>query len=216
MLSKDEIEKYLQALSEKILKKFGPEANIRIVIAGGAAIALNYRFRESTMDIDAYSRYSTQLEDLVKEVADENGIECDWLSHNMMVTQSCSQNIVDYTKQYKLFSGVLDVHTVDTLTLICMKSVSCRPDSHDMNDIVQLLCSDPNITFTDIRKRFMALYGDWALMKVDAQMYLTKKFNAMPPDMYETMLEYIPPYQRETLTGDELYAACEEAYRGML
>lgn len=216
MLSKEEIDQYLQLLGEKVLTKYGPEANVKLVVAGGAAIALNYSFRESTMDIDTYSRYSRELEESVREVAEEVGIECDWLSHNMMVTQSCSPKIEEYAERYKLYCGVLDVHTVDALTLICMKSVSCRPDSHDMSDIVNLLDVNFDITFSDIRGRFASLYGDWSKMKADAQMYLCDRFKAMPPDMVDTMIEYLPPSVRNTLEGEALYEACQEVYRRML
>lgn len=216
MLSRDEIDKYLQLLSEKILHRFDSEAHIVIVVAGGAAIALNYTFRQSTMDIDCYSRYSAELEDLVKEVAVEQNIDYDWLSHNMMVTSSCSSKIVDYTEVWKVYSGVLEVRTVDALTLICMKCVSCRPDSHDMEDIVHLLDINSCLEFSDVRKRFMTLYGDWSLMCADAQLYLTKRFNAMPPDMVDTVKEYLPPAIRDTLTGEDLYEACQNVYRSLL
>lgn len=216
MLSKEEIDQYLQLLGEKVLSKYGPEAKVKLVVAGGAAIALNYAFRESTMDVDTYSRYASELEDSVREVAEEVGIECDWLSHNIMVTQSCSPKIENYASRYKLYCGVLDVHTVDALTLICMKSVSCRPDSHDMEDIVNLLDVNESVTFKDIRERFISLYGDWSQMKADAQMYLCNRFKAMPPDMIDTIAEYLPPSVRSTLNGEALYEACQEVYRRML
>lgn len=216
MLSKEEIDQYLQLLGEKVLSKYGPEAKVKLVVAGGAAIALNYAFRESTMDVDTYSRYASELEDSVREVAEEVGIECDWLSHNIMVTQSCSPKIENYASRYKLYCGVLDVHTVDALTLICMKSVSCRPDSHDMEDIVNLLDVNESVTFKDIRERFISLYGDWSQMKADAQMYLCNRFKAMPPDMIDTIAEYLPPSVRSTLNEEALYEACQEVYRRML
>lgn len=216
MLSKEEIDQYLQLLGEKVLSKYGPEAKVKLVVAGGAAIALNYAFRESTMDVDTYSRYASELEDSVREVAEEVGIECDWLSHNIMVTQSCSPKIENYASRYKLYCGVLDVHTVDALTLICMKSVSCRPDSHDMEDIVNLLDVNESVTFKDIRERFISLYGDWSQMKADAQMYLCNRFKAMPPDMIDTIAEYLPPSVCSTLNGEALYEACQEVYRRIL
>lgn len=108
------------------------------------------------------------------------------------------------------------MHTVDALTLICMKSVSCRPDSHDMEDIVNLLDVNESVTFKDIRERFISLYGDWSQMKADAQMYLCNRFKAMPPDMIDTIAEYLPPSVRSTLNGEALYEACQEVYRRML
>lgn len=45
MLSKDNIDVYLDKLADKILEKFGPEASIDIVVVGGTALAINYTFR---------------------------------------------------------------------------------------------------------------------------------------------------------------------------
>ena len=87
-------------MADKILEKFGLEASIEIVVVGGAAI--NYTFRESTMD---------------------------WMNHNVMVTGSFTPAIAQYAKHYKTFKGVLKVFTADALTLICMKSV-CRAFRH--------------------------------------------------------------------------------------
>lgn len=75
MLSKESIDVYLDKLADKILEKFGPEASIEIVVVGGAAI--NYTFRESTMDIDTFSRASAYLDDLVADVAKECSLPTD-------------------------------------------------------------------------------------------------------------------------------------------
>lgn len=88
MLSKDNIDVYLDKLADKILEKFGPEASIDIVVVGGAAIAINYTFRESTMDIDTFSRASAYLDELVADVAKECSLPTDWMNHNVMVTGS--------------------------------------------------------------------------------------------------------------------------------
>lgn len=117
MLSKDNIDVYLDKLADKILEKFGPEASIDIVVVGGAAIAINYTFRESTMDIDTFSRASAYL-----DVAKECSLPTDWMNHNVMVTGSFTPAIAQYAKHYKTFKGVLKVFTADALTLICMKS----------------------------------------------------------------------------------------------
>lgn len=44
MLSKDNIDVYLDKLADKILEKFGPEASIDIVVVGGAAINYGHRY----------------------------------------------------------------------------------------------------------------------------------------------------------------------------
>lgn len=97
MLSKECIDVYLDRLSSKILERFGPESAIKIVVVGGAAIALNYKFRESTMDIDTYSRYSNLLDELAVDVAKDEGLAADWLNHNVMVTPSFTCRIESLT-----------------------------------------------------------------------------------------------------------------------
>lgn len=212
MLSKGNIDEYLEMLSHKVIERFGKEARIKLVVVGGAAIAINYTFRQSTMDVDTYSRCAAHLEDLVAEVAQDVGIDDDWLNHNVMVTQSFTTRIESYSPLYKIFNDVLEVHVADGLTLVCMKSVCCRPDSHDITDIEELLKAEPQITFNDIMDRFMALYDDWGKMKADAQMYLTSRFNAMPPDMIDMVWEMLPPAIRAGYTGNK-YSVCNEMYQ---
>lgn len=215
MLSKKCIDVYLDRLSSKVLERFGPEANIKIVIVGGAAIALNYKFRESTMDIDTYSKYSNVLDELAIDVAREEGLAADWLNHNVMVTPSFTCRIEEFATSYRVFNGVLDVYTADALTLICMKSVCCRPDSHDIPDIEELLNAEPSISFEDIVNRFLTLYGDWDKMKMDAQLYLTGRFNAMPPDMVDMIWDMLPPALKGTDERSR-YEICSEYYKHFL
>lgn len=188
MLSKEKIDKYLEILGREIFINFGPSANIPMVIVGGAAIAVNYTFRESTMDIDTYMNNSAALESLVSKIAKEHNLEDDWLNSNVMVTQSFTENIGKYAEPYKTFSGVLHVKVADSLTLICMKSVCCRPDSHDLLDIASILDEDSSITYDCICERFVDLYGDWSKMSVDAQIYLQGRFQCyVTPDMFDLL-----------------------------
>ena len=188
MLSKEKIDKYLEILGREIFINFGPSANIPMVIVGGAAIAVNYTFRESTMDIDTYMNNSAALESLVSKIAKEHNLEDDWLNSSVMVTQSFTENIGKYAEPYKTFSGVLHVKVADSLTLICMKSVCCRPDSHDLLDIASILDEDSSITYDDICERFVDLYGDWSKMSVDAQIYLQGRFQCyVTPDMFDLL-----------------------------
>lgn len=213
MLSKDNIDKYLEALSSLILEKFGPEARIKIVIVGGAAIALSCHFRDSTMDIDTYSKYSTLLESLAGDVADEHGLENDWLNHNVMVTQSFTERIENYAPLYKVFKDVLIVHVADPLSILCMKAVCCRPGSHDMFDIKNILDERPEITYDDIYKRFIALYGDLSKMKPDAQMMICDRFKRIPPDVVDYIYELLPPFMQRSITSEEeKYKVCYEQY----
>ncbi len=43
----------------------------------------------------------------------------------------------------------------------------------------------------------------------------TKRYNAMPADMVDTIKEYLPPTIRDTLTGEALYEVCQDVYRSL-
>lgn len=213
MLFKELIDKYLEELACEIGFKVGREARVKLVIVGGAAIALMYTFRESTMDIDAFYRCEGLLNSSIKVVGERYGIGSDWLNSNVTATTSFTTRIEKFIVPYKTFQGLLEVFTVDALTLICMKCVSCRLDSHDMEDIANLLDVHTEFTFEDIMNRFIYLFNDWSMMKMDAQMYLTDRFKSMPPDMVDFFKDMLPPSSVQGLDGKELYAVCNQMYQ---
>lgn len=95
-----------------------------------------------------------------------------------------------------------------------MKSVCCRPDSHDILDIKNILDVETDITFSQIVERFVTFYGGWDKMSMDAQMYLTKRFNAMPPDMVDMVWDMLPPSLRAG--AEDKYEVCSKYYREVL
>lgn len=48
-------------------------------------------------------------------------------------------------------------------------------------------------------------------MSMDAQMYLTKRFNAMPPDMVDMVWDMLPPSLRVGV--EDKYEVCSKYYR---
>lgn len=214
MLSKDNIDSYLEKLSEKLLKKYGEKSRTEVYVVGGAAIALSHGFRKSTHDLDVYSERCLTLQDMASEIAEEEGLEPGWLCHNVMVTPSFTTRITEFSSLYKVFNDVLYIYVADPLTLICMKSVSCRPESHDLMDIKGIVETHPEIKFSSIVERFNTLYGDWSNMAVDAQMFLTSKYEAMPPDMVDIIWDMLPP---EMVQGREFekYQICESYYKSL-
>lgn len=51
-------------------------------------------------------------------------------------------------------------------------------------------------------------------MSMDAQMYLTKRFNAMPPDMVDMVWDMLPPSLRVGV--EDKYEVCLKYYREVL
>lgn len=77
---------YLIAREYKKVNKADPEAEI--IIIGGAAIIMNYNFRDTTTDIDSIIRASSSMKDIINKIGDENGLATGWLNEDFKGTPS--------------------------------------------------------------------------------------------------------------------------------
>ena len=81
-LYKENIDEYLEALAQKII-----ESGIgrhRILIVGGAAMALKVSDGRSTVDIDICFREQNNLYMCCKQIADEYDLPGDWINADVM------------------------------------------------------------------------------------------------------------------------------------
>lgn len=77
LLGRDEILHALRALDEE-LGRMGIRGEVFVV--GGAAMALAYDVRRSTVDVDAVFAPSADVRKASRDVADHLGLESDWLN----------------------------------------------------------------------------------------------------------------------------------------
>ena len=137
--TRNNIDHYLYEVA-KIYKKANrafPDAEI--ILIGGASVLLNYNFRDMTTDLDAILRASSSMKDAIKMVADNNGLESDWINEDFKHTKSYSPKIVQYSKFYKKFCGCLTVRTITDEYLLAMKLCSARNYKKDLSDIIGIL-----------------------------------------------------------------------------
>lgn len=164
-LYKANIEEYLDTLAKNII-----EAGIgmhRILIVGGAAMALKYQDGRSTIDIDICYREQNKLYSCCQKVADEYGLPDDWINADVMHSDSFSYALFDKAELYKTYQDILEVYVVDDLDLYCMKLVSFRPkDIQDMETLSDSL-KDKGISSEDIVDNIIYLYGDEYLLRND-------------------------------------------------
>ena len=163
--TRNNIDHYLYEVA-KIYKKANrafPDAEI--ILIGGASVLLNYNFRDMTTDLDAILRASLSMKDAIKMVADNNGLESDWINEDFKHTKSYSPKIVQYSKFYKKFCGCLTVRTITDEYLLAMKLCSARNYKKDLSDIIGILKENEErntpIDFTKINKAVINLYGSW-------------------------------------------------------
>ena len=129
-----------------------------IIVVGGASILLNYGFRQSTQDIDAYIEIRNQLKDAIRLTEEELSLSVDWLNQDFLRTASFSERIALYSKFYKTYAGIMTVRTVTSEYLIAMKIMSGRAYKRDRSDIIGVLVSEPSIRKEDVLRAFHDLY----------------------------------------------------------
>ena len=124
-LYRENIDKYFEALANKI-KESGIGMH-RILVVGGAAMALKYHDGRSTVDIDICFREQNNLYACCMKVAEEYDLPEDWINADVMHSDSFSYRLFDNAELYKSFDGFLEVYVASDLDLYCMKIVSFRP-----------------------------------------------------------------------------------------
>jgi len=131
MINANDIEKYLLEINEYLKKE---DRNGEIVLAGGAVMALVYRARNSTQDIDALFKPSTEIRGIITKIAKKHNLQKDWLNDGVkgFITDKMKQDI------YAEYSN-LTIYTINAESLLAMKLTSARFDSKDQSDALFLM-----------------------------------------------------------------------------
>lgn len=131
MMTKEDIEKYLNEVNKKLAErgKYG-----EIIMAGGASLTVIFNARNSTHDIDALFRPSKELREIISEIANEHNLKDDWLNDGVkgFFTDKMKADL------YKEYSN-LSVYSIDAEGLLALKLTSARLDSNDMKDSITLM-----------------------------------------------------------------------------
>jgi len=164
IMNKKDIDKYLNLLAKEYRKQSGKNP-LEIIMVGGAAIAVNYTFRDLTEDIDAYFTSQYTIKEIIRKIADENNIPEKWLNSDFKFTSSFSDKIVENSKFYKTFSNVVTVRTVSDEYLVAMKLMAGRDYKNDLSDISGILSeqyhSGSEISLDMIKIAVVKLYSSW-------------------------------------------------------
>lgn len=175
-----DLEKYLSQLAKEYKKMGGRNHPIEIVIVGGAAIVLSYRFRLTTTDVDILPTYSV-LFDAAKKIRDTNHLSDDWINADFRFTKTFTLNLVKYSSFYKTYNQVLDVRVIKREYLIAMKLYSFRNYKYDISDISGILyehhIKHDEITYNQIDEAVKNLYEGWKDFKPEAIRFIKELLN---------------------------------------
>ena len=165
---KSHIDDCLKAVAKQYrkLNKKGMPAEITLV--GGASILINYGFRDSTYDVDAFIQASSSMKDAINFVTDTMELPNGWLNDDFRNTDSYTPRLTSFSKFYRTFSNVVTVRTITGEYLVAMKLKAFRKYKHDISDIVGILCSHAHagnpLDFQQINQAVEDLYGGWQNM----------------------------------------------------
>ncbi len=163
--TKENLDYYLKELAKEFRKRNGTKIPAEIVLIGGAAVLANYGFREMTYDIDAVITASSVMKEAINAVGDRLELPNGWLNMDFKNTSSYSPKLVQYSKHYRTYSGVLNIRTINAEYLIVMKLMSGRRYKKDLSDIVGILNEQKKVgeplDYNKIDRAVKDLYGDW-------------------------------------------------------
>jgi hypothetical protein len=155
----------LKELGKLFRKQNGKNATAEIVLVGGAAILVNYGFRDMTTDIDAIIHASSSIKDAINQIGDQYNLPNGWLNADFMRTASYTSKLNEFSQYYKTFFGVLQVRSISAEYLIAMKLKSGRKYKNDLSDIVGILAEHEKrgqpITWNGVDLAMHHLYQGW-------------------------------------------------------
>lgn len=217
--TKDNLDGCLKRLAKEFRKLNGTAVPAEIVLIGGAAVLINYGFRDTTYDIDAIIQASSSMKDAINRVGDELGLPNGWLNSDFTHTKSYSPKLVEFSQYYRTFSNVLRIRTVSGEYLIAMKLMSGRKYKNDISDIVGIMREEAEsgnaITFERIDRAVCDLYGGWEkisegsksliqeLLASDNLESLYQRYRESEMDAKSTLIEFEKDYPK-VLTEDNL------------
>lgn len=199
VFTKENIDTYLKALAKEYRKLGGRSLPAEIVLIGGASVLVNYGFRDMTTDMDAVIQAASTMKEAIDHVGDELGLPRGWLNEDFKRTSSYSPKLVQYSKYYKTFYGVLDVRTVSGEYLIAMKLMSGRQHKNDLSDILGILESHEKakepLTMEKIDGAVKDLYGSWGNISDTAKAFIN---NVIKDGDYSRLIMEVREDEMET------------------
>lgn len=209
-IQKSNIDLYLKELAKSFRKLTNKNIKAEIIVVGGASIIINYNFRMSSVDIDAFNTSEEMIKEASKAVAEKYNLSYDWLNNDFKKTKSYSPKLRQYSVHYKTYSNVLEIRTITREYLIAMKMVSARKYKHDLSDILGILFShysnDDIITFDEVEKAVINLYGNWDKVSDDVKEFVKKAIdNKSYIDGYTNQVEAEKKVRSQLVQFEEKY-----------
>ena len=144
---------------------------LEVSIYGGTAFMLAYNFRDATKDVDALLVPREKGGELVQIVAEEMGLEKDWLNDNVKVFLSPK---IEEKRRLAMIEDETDliIHVPTAKYLLAMKAMACRKQlgsfKGDMDDLAFLIKKMEVRSVAQIQEAIDCFYPDDVIRPKDA------------------------------------------------
>lgn len=144
--------------------RLGGTLPVNIYVVGGTAILLNFTFRESTIDVDAYFKANDLLSKAMLASSEELLLPKDWLNQDFVNTPSFNKRMIKRFVLIRRFGDLINVFSLPPEYQIAMKLKSSRPTSGDLDDVIKMIYElryrGVEITYDEIIAAYNDLYPD--------------------------------------------------------
>ena len=196
--TKEILDQYLKELAKEYRRINGKSMPAEIILIGGASVIMNYGFREMTYDTDALIHAASSMKEAINTVGDRNGLPNGWMNDEFRKTRSYTDKIIQYSKYYRTFYGVLEVRSVVGEYLVAMKLRSGRIYKFDRSDVIGILLehkrNGTSLTMEKIKKAIEVLYGSYDVIDEDVKQFIER---AVQDGSYESMYKRIRQAENE-------------------
>ncbi|SDB26820.1 hypothetical protein SAMN02910317_01332 [Ruminococcaceae bacterium FB2012] len=174
--TKDTLDLYLKELAKEFRKRNGKNTPAEVILIGGAAVVINYGFREMTYDMDAVINASSSMKEAINFVGDKFGLPNGWMNDDFKNTASYTDRIARFSTYYRTFSNVVTFRTVTAEYLVAMKMRSGREYKYDRSDIIGVLWDQEKrgepLTLERIKQAVVDLYDSYAVIADDVKQFV--------------------------------------------
>lgn len=196
--TKELLDQYLKELAKEYRRINGKSMPAEIILIGGAAVIMNYGFREMTYDTDALIHAASSMKEAINTVGDRNGLPNGWMNDDFRKTRSYTDKIIQCSKYYRTFYGVLEVRSVVGEYLVAMKLRSGRKYKFDRSDVIGILRehkrNGTSLTLEKIKNAIEVLYGSYDVIDEDVKQFIER---AVQDGNYESMYKRIRQAESE-------------------
>ena len=216
--TKENLDVYLKELAKEFRKLNGKSMPAEITLIGGAAVVINYGFREMTYDMDAIIDAASSMKDAIGRVGNKYDLPVGWMNADFMKTASYTPNIIQYSRYYKTFANIVTFRTVTGEYLLAMKLMSGRQYKYDLSDVIGVLweqeAKGEPITVAMVKEAAKNLYGSYEHLPEESRVFIEhaiaegqygkiyQRVRQMEADNKDTLLQFQKAYPGVTNTDN--------------